>query len=292
MITKLHHWLAFTVLLLSGACSHAAITCNISSNGFSTAYFPANATANVTQTSFTVSCTRALASDPTTVSYSVSADNGLQPNGINNRALLSGTSVIKYDIFSDGSCVNKIKGNTTISGAITFASTGTLSTTTSYWGCVAAAQAGLAAGTYTDAITLTVTYGATPQSTATGMAPVNIATPATCSIVTSPGTVAFGNYVAFGGPLAASAGFSANCTNYLPYTLALGPTATGSIAGVTYTLLLQDAATLATGTSLNVTGNGLTQTYSVNGTMAAGQSGVCAVGTCSGSAGHTLTLSY
>lgn len=291
MITKLHHWLAFTVLLLFGTCSHAAITCNISSNGFSTAYFPLATATNITQTSFTVSCTRALAGDPTTVSYAVSANNGLQPNGINNRAFLSGSSYIKYDIYSGAACAPPIKGNTTISGSITFASTGTLSTTTNYWGCVPAAQTGLAAGTYTDAITFTVTYGATPQSTATTTASVNIATPATCSIATTPGTVAFGNYVAFGGALAASTGFATNCTNYLPYTLSVSPTS-GTIAGVTYTLLLQNAAPVMSGTSLNVTGSGVQQTYTVNGSMAAGQSGVCAVGSCSGTVPHTLTLTY
>jgi hypothetical protein len=36
----------------------------------------------------------------------------------------------------------------------------------------------------------------------------------------------------------------------------------------------------------------LPQTYSINGSMAAGQAGKCATATCSGSQARTLTVSY
>lgn len=291
MIARLFRWFSCTALLLSAGGVHAAITCSIASNGFSTAYSNTTATQTITQTSFTVTCTRALTTDPTSVSYTVAANNGLYANGINNRAILNGASYLKYDVYTDGACGSQLKGNTTIPGAITFAGTGSVSATISYWGCVQALQTGLAAGVYTDAVTLTLSYGPTPQSSASANAPVNIATPATCSISTTPGTVAFGSYIAFGGALAASTGFGATCTNYLPYTLAVSPT-TGTIAGVTYTLLLQNAAPVMSGTSLSVTGNGFQQTYTVNGTMAAGQSGVCPLTSCSGTVPHTLTLTY
>lgn len=291
MTSRLFRWLAGAALMLSAASGHAAITCSISSNGFSTAYSPLTVGSTVTQTSFTVTCTRALASDPTSVNYAVNANNGLYALGINNRAFLSGSSYIKYDLYIDGACGTQLKGNTSISGSILFTGTGTVSATANYWGCIGAGLTGLAAGVYTDAVTMTMSYGPNPQSTATVSAPVNIATPSTCSISTTPGTVAFGSYVAFGGALAASTGFGATCTNYLPYTLAVSPT-TGAIAGVTYTLLLQSAAPVMSGTSLSATGNGFAQTYTINGSMAAGQSGVCALGSCSGVVPHTLTLSY
>lgn len=291
MTSRLFRWLAGTALMLSATCGHAAITCSISSNGFSTAYSAATPTPTITQTSFTVTCTRGLASDPTSVNYAANADNGLYALGINNRALLSGSSYIKYDVYTDGACGSQWKGNTSISGSIVFTGTGAVSATSSYWGCIGAGLTGLAAGVYTDALTLTLSYGPNPQSTATVSAPVNIATPSTCSISTTPGTVAFGSYVAFGNVLAASTSFGANCTNYLPYTLAVTPT-TGTIAGVTYTLLLQSAAPVMTGTSLSATGNGFAQTYTINGSMAAGQSGVCSLASCSGTVPHTLTLSY
>lgn len=291
MTSKPCQWLAAAALLFCAAHSNAAITCSLSSSGFSSAYNPALATPTIVQTSFTVSCTSSAAGDPSSVSYTTAANNGLYANGINNRAFLSGASYIKYDAYIDGSCASQWKGNTTIAGTINFSGTGTVTKTHNFWGCVAAGQTGLAAGVYTDLITTTLSYGPNPQSTATTTFPVNIATPATCSITSIPGNVAFGTYVAFGGALAANASFGATCTNYLAYTLSVSPTG-GTIAGIAYTLLLQNAAPVMSGTSLSVTGSGVEQTYTINGSMAAGQSGTCAIGTCSATVPHTLTLTY
>ena len=289
MTTKLARWLAFTFLLLGAAGANAAITCSISSNGWLGGYNPAAAT--VVQTSFTVSCTSSAAGDPSSVSYTVSSNNGVNANGINNRAFLSGSSYIKYDDYVDGSCASQWKGNTTFAGTINFGGVGTVTKTTTFWGCIGAGQTGLTAGTYTDSVTVTLSYGPTPQSTATTTFPVTIVTPATCSVSTVPGNVAFGAYVAFGSALSASTGFGATCSNNLPYTLSVSPTS-GTIAGIAYTLLLQNAAPVMSGTSLSVTGSGVQQSYTVNGSMAAGQAGICAAGTCSATVPHTLTLSY
>ena len=109
-------------ICLSGAV-HAAITCGVTSSGFSTAYDPAAAGANVTQTFFTVTCTRALASDPGTVSYSVSVDNGLYALGQNNRAAFAANR-IRYDVFRDAACGTTWKGNQAISDSIAFTGTG------------------------------------------------------------------------------------------------------------------------------------------------------------------------
>lgn len=287
MRTRRYQWLAAGLLLFASACAQAAITCSVSSSGFSTAYDPTIGTKTFVQSSFTVTCDRGLSTDPTTVSYSNTNNNGLQPNGVNNRAALNG-SYIRYDAYVDSACGTQWKGNTPISGSMTFTTTGPLSKSHNIWSCIPATQAP-PAGTYTDSVTMTLSYGAAPQSTASASYPVNIATPATCS-TTAPGPVAFGTYVAFGGALAASTTFGATCTSYLPYTVAVSPTG-GTIAGLDYTLLLTPPAG-PSGTSLSATGSGALQTYTINGSMVGGQAGACSAGSCSGTVGHTLTLTY
>ena len=279
MKTKLCRLLGMVALLLLGTAAQATITCNVSSNGFFTAYDPARTTTTTAQTSVQVSCSRA-SGDPTSVAYTIKADNGLNNNGINNRAFLS-PSYIKYDVYQDSGCATQWKGNTTFSGTINFNVAPTASH--NFWGCVIALQTGLGAGVYVDTITTTLTYGASPASTATGQFTANISTPWTCSLSLPAGTtVAFGTYVAYGAAVNASAPFGVNCTNYLPYTLSISP-AGGSIAGVAYTL--------APSVSSN-TGSGVQQNMTIDGTMAAGQAGTCAAGTCSGTNAHTLIVTY
>lgn len=288
MRIRSYQWLAAGLLLFASACAHAAITCSVSSSGFSTAYDPL-VTANV-QTSFTVTCNRGLSTDPMNISYSTINNNGLTPNGMKNQAGLNG-SYVKYDAFTNSSCSNSSqwKGGTAIPGSMLFTTTGPMSNTYNFWGCVPAGAPPVPAGTYTDTVTMTLSYGPSPQSTASASYPVNIATPATCS-TTAPGAVAFGSYLAFGGALAASTTFGATCTPYLPYTVVVSPTG-GTIAGLNYTLLITPPAG-PNGTSLSATGVGVLQTYTINGAMAAGQAGLCSGATCSGTVPHTLTLTY
>lgn len=259
--------------------ARAAITCSVSSSGFAAAYDPAAASTNITQTFFTVTCTRGATSDPTSVNYSVKADNGLNPQGQNNRASF-GTRRLSYDIFTNASCGTQWKGNTAITGTITFAGTGTVSQQGNFWGCIPAGQTGLAAGTYTDTVTMTMTYG-NPQSTATGTFGVTINTPPVCTVTTPPGTVSF-TYVSFGSAVNASTSFGVTCTLALPYTMALDATS-GTIVGITYTLSLSSPSS---------TGTGAQQTFQINGNIAAGQSGTCASAACSGTQGRTLTITY
>jgi spore coat protein U-like protein len=276
---------ALLALLLPMAGAHAAITCSVSSSGFATAYSPTSGTTNVTQSSFTVSCTRGAAGDPTSVAYAVAANNGLNALGINNRAA-SGASSIRYDLYVDSGCGTQWKGNSALpvgGGTIAFAGTGTVTKTTAYWGCVGAGQTGLAAGNYTDTVVMTLSYGPNPQSTATSTLPVSIATPANCGLTQapSPSTMVF-NYIAFGTAAAASATYGVTCTNYLPYTMALDA-AGGTLLGLNYTLALSATAS---------TGSGSQQTFTITGNMAAGQAGTCATGTCTATQTRTLTISY
>ena len=288
MTSKLRFWLLLVALSLLGTGASAAITCSVASSGFSTAYNPTLPGSTITQSSSTVTCNRALGTDPTSVSYTISVDNGQNALGINNRAVRSG-AYIRYDVYLDSACGTQWKGASTIGGSIAFTTTGPVSKVHNYWGCVGAGQTGLAAGTYSDLVTMTLSYGPNPQSTYLASFPVNIATPSTCGVSPTPGTVAFGTYVAFGPALAGTTSFGATCTNYLPYTVAIAPTS-GTIAGLSYTLLLNLSG--LTGTTLSVTGNGVQQNFTIDGTMAAGQAGTCATGTCSGTVAHTLTLTY
>jgi spore coat protein U-like protein len=269
--------LAFATLLPRWA--HAAITCSVSSSGFAAAYNSATPSTNITQTFFTVTCTRGATSDPTSVNYSVKVDNGLNPQGQNNRASF-GANRLGYDVYTNASCATQWKGNTAISGTITFAGTGTLSQQGNYWGCIPAAQTGIAAGTYTDTDTMTMTYG-NPQSTATGTFGVTITTPPVCTLTTAPGTVTFA-YVSFGPAVNAFTPYGVTCTLALPYTMALDATS-GTVLGITYTLSLSSASS---------TGTGSQQTFQINGTIAAGQSGTCGTAACSGTQARTLTISY
>jgi spore coat protein U-like protein len=268
--------LSAALLLIASAAAHAAITCSISSGGFAAAYDPAAGATNVTQSFFTVTCTKGAAGDPASVNYSVTVNNGLYSLGVNNRAAF-GTNRIRYDVFTNATCGTTWKGGTAISGTVSTPSVGTFTATSNYWGCVAAGQ-GVAAGVYSDTVTMTMTYGA---STATGSFGVTISTPPTCSISSPPGNVVF-NYVSFGPVVNPSSTFGVTCSMALPYTMALDATA-GTIVGLNYTLALSAASS---------TGTGAQQTHTINGSMAAGQSGICGAPTCSGTQARSVTITY
>jgi len=272
--------IAIVLLSAASAAAHGAITCSVSSGGFAAAYDPANPLTNTTQSFFTVTCTRGLASDPTSVSYSVAVDNGLYATGVNNRAAF-GANRIRYDVFRDSGCSSKWKGSTTISGTVTFVGTGTVTQQGNYWGCITGGQTGLAAGTYTDSVTMTMTYGPAPSLVSVGSFGVSIGTPATCSVTAPPGTITF-TYLALGPAISPSTTFGVTCTYALPYTMALDVTS-AALVGLNYTLALSSPGS---------TGTGAQQTFSINGSMAAGQAGTCAAGTCTGTRVHALTITY
>ena len=134
----------------------------------------------------------------------------------------------------------------------------------------------MAAGTYTDTVTMTPSIG-TPATF-----PVTIVTPASCNISSPPDTVSF-SYTSFQStPASASTSFTTTCSNNLPYTMALDATS-GVLVGVNYTLSL--SASSATGT-------GLAQSFTIAGSIAVGQAGTCSGASCSATAARTLTISY
>lgn len=264
------------LFVLPGA--HAAITCtSITSPGVSIA-FVNNTTASV-QTYFTVSCTRGSTSDPSSVTYSVQADNGNNPVGVNNRASL-GTSLLRYDVFTNASCSSAWKGNSAISDTITWAggATGTITKQTYFWGCVTNAQTAGASGTYTDTVGMTLSYN---NMTLSGSIGVRLFAPALCTLTTPPPNLVL-PYVAFGPVVTRTVNFAVRCTTDMPYTMTTD-VAEGVLTGLRYTLGVNTPS---------ATGTGAPQTYGITATIPAGQAGQCATGSCTGTRTHTLTISY
>ena len=266
-------------LLLSVSAVQAAITCNISSPGFIDGYD--NTIQNINQTSYSITCSRSNSGDPTTTTYAVQVNNGVNANGIANQAK-SGDNLIRYDTFTNSTCSTAWKNNTTIPTPVgTITMVGTLPTTIrqDFWGCINPRLLPTA-GIYTDIVTMTPTYSAGVLG-GVGTFPVKIITPATCNIGTIPGiTLAYGN--AFGPGATATTNAPATCSNELPYTIAVNPTS-GVSAGIFYTLSLPASAT----------GTGAVQNIPITATAPPGQAGTCTTGSCTGAAQpHTLTLTY
>ena len=276
-------------LVLGGTGAHAAITCtSLTSAGFTTAYVP-NSTVSL-QLSFTITCNRGSTSDPTSLSYSVKADNGVnqQGNSNANRAALTlggTTSYINYDVYTPSCGTTQWKNNVTISGTVNWTSTQTGNSTDSqpFWGCIVLAQNPTAAGSYTDTITITATYNpGTGNTTVAGTVPVTIYAPANCVINPAPGNVNI-TYPAFSvSPVSSTTTFGATCTSPMPYSLAVSPVS-GTLAGVNYNVTLSAAS---------ATGSGTLQTYTITVTAPPGQGGTCAGATCTATQTHTLTVTY
>lgn len=143
------------------------------------------------------------------------------------------------------------------------------------------------------ALALTAMLTAPAQAaTTTGNFDVTIALTSAC-IYAKTSDVAF-TYTSFQTTAQAqttSGGFTVRCTNTLPYTMALDAAGsyTDEATNLAYTLALSAAS---------ATGNGLAQTYSVTGSIAANQAGNCATlgGACTNASStnkqRTLTITY
>lgn len=279
MTARWSRWLVVLAWLFALPAVHAAITCTTISSPGVTIYYTSNTTTSV-QTYFTVSCTRTSPSDPASVTYDVTADNGGKkgPAGTNQAQL--GPALIKYDFFEDAACSITWGGRGKISDTITWtgSATGTISKQTSYWGCINKQQTPTSSGDYTDTVNLTMKYNG---QTVLGIAPVDIYAPVNCTLSSPAGNISL-VYSAFGPQKTGSTSFGVTCTNGMPYTVATDVTE-AVLVGLRYTLTL--SATSANGT-------GAPQTFTVTATIPGGQAGSCPSGTCTGTNTHTLTISY
>jgi hypothetical protein len=293
--------LAIVAMCSGNLAAYATITCSLSPPAdVNFAYVSVTdntSAANVQQGAVSATCSRTSASDATTLSLAVSV--GLNKTSKSNHARLNagGTNFdISYDTFLDSSCSmtwdNKAHNslNATLS---TTALNVPVTLIFPYWACKPNIQnmSTYPTGLYTDRVDLTLSVG--KIDVATSSINVNIYAPAVCSISNGPGQVTF-NYSAFS-PAAVYAGtsFRANCTNFLPYTLALSP-ASGVVGGLRYTLGL-GLSTAGTASnigplSLSTQGNASgTATHYIDGSMEAAQPGQS--GTVTPQA-HTLTVTY
>jgi spore coat protein U-like protein len=274
---KLRAWWMALALLLLPQLGHAAITCSsITSPGITMSYV--NSTTTSVQTSFTVTCNRGSAADPSSLAYTVRVNNGLNPATLGRNKVMNGTASLIYDTYTTSGCGTQWSSTTAISDSMNWGTaTGPLTRQTSYWGCITTAQTATAAGVYTDTVTMTLTYGA---STRTGSLPVTIYAPAACTV--SPPSQFNMTYTAFTAtPSALTKLWNATCTTGMPYTIALDSTS-GTVAGLSYTVGLSSG---------NSTGTGSAQSFLATTTIAARQAGSCA-GSCSGTVTHAITVSF
>ncbi len=252
----------------------------------STAYASAGVVPNVTQGTVTFTCTRGAGGDP--VNLLLRAGNGINVCGGSNDASFGG-SCITYEAYQNSTCTTLWTGNNngTSIPVTLLNNTSPQPISKSFWGCIKiAGQAPAAgAGNYTDSVLMQIrnTGGGTVYNSANF--PVSILYPATCTISTAPGNVIL-NYTSFGAQVNASTTFKATCTGNLPYTMSLDANS-GTLLGLNYILDINSQAPPVTSR-----GTGAAQTHTINGSMAAGQSGTCSTGTCSVSQARNLTITY
>lgn len=167
--------------------------------------------------------------------------------------------------------------------ALDFSASNNFSTTINYYFQVPANNY-VTAGSYSDnAVTLTVNLdSATGTLVGNASFVPSVTVPDFCRLSTPPGNMAL-NYTSFSGSAAtANTTFGVQCSNTTPYSMTLDVTS-GSALGLAYTLGLSTSSG---------SGNGIEQFHTINGSIAAGQGGTCAVATCSATQPHTLTISY
>lgn len=272
------------VLALAAAPALAAYSCTVTVTAVTVVYDPTSAVQNVTTGGYTINCTRAL-TDSNSMAWTLAVNNGIHAGGGFNRVEMPVNRRYNYETyrFAPYTAAN-IWGATAavrFSGTLSFGAS-TFATTSGPFDIVMPAlQAAQPAGTYTDTVTATLRRGGTTMdTTAFG---VTVQTNNTCQLSVPPGNVNL-TYSSFqGSAAAASTTYGVRCTTLLPYTMALDATS-GTLLGLNYTLGISP--------STSGTGTGATQTYTINGSIAAGQAGTCATASCNASQTRTLTLSW
>jgi Spore Coat Protein U domain len=255
---------------------------------------------NVVTNNVSFSCTRTTA-NPNTVQFGVT--NGGNVSGGSNRARNAGPpiSFISYNTYKDAGCSSSAPlddGNG--GGRITTTLVGPLNTPETvniqFYTCVTLNQAltSFPAGIYTDQANMNVRYqGGGSAIDKTTPLSVNINAPAVCSIGSLPPTINL-TYTAFQNTAAFQfAQFNAQCTNLLPYTMAVSPAA-GVVRGVNYQLGLSTgsqggAGSIGSTPLSDVGGSTGTKVHFINASMQAGQAGQIGGAT---SNIHTLTITY
>lgn len=289
------HWLlscGMALMLFVGASSAQAQSCTITIGSLSStaAYDPFSGLTNDTQGSFSFTCTRPAGNAnryPT--SFWVGVDNGLNFSG--TPRLLASGNYLGYALYQDYPGCATTWGGT---GGFAFANSNTKNpdtvpstnpmTGTFCFRMPASQLTGVPSTSYSDTVTISV-RSTNSAGFLWGSTTFNLSTTlnASCGLTSPPGTLSI-SYTSFAGSdVSNTSAFQLRCTNTTAYLMSLDTT-TGSLLGLNYTLSLLPS---------NIgTGSGVAQNYSVQGTVASGQSGTCAAGSCNSSQAHTLTITY
>ncbi|HEY5993035.1 MAG TPA: spore coat protein U domain-containing protein [Gallionellaceae bacterium] len=279
-------------LLAFASTAQARVTCVVTNPA--TLSISYGSLYNLVSGSFSVKCTNNTAT-ARTATYQLQATVSANATGTQRRAkgLLGG--FLNYSLTTDSACLAPWNATTPNYNPVAAYTTPALVSTNPagdlhiffYYVCVPAGQTTLAADTYSDTIAIqfiknTVSGGTVTWTNGAAFTVLSAKLYGTCSFTTPPGNMTF-NYTSMSATAAtASTTFATTCTNTLPYTMALDATS-GTINGVNYTLALSAAS---------ATGTGVAQTYTINGNIAAGQTGTCATATCTGSQARTITITY
>jgi spore coat protein U-like protein len=273
-------------LLVLAAPARAAITCTASVTSVSVAYDPTSPAQNVTTGTYSVSCTR-LMSDPNTFAWSLEVNNGLHFGAGSNNVESAGGQRYRYDTYRAApyNNANEWDSNSPFTGTLNFGGSTSANTSGPFDIVMPGSQTVQPAGIYTDTLTATLrenTKG-NPPALSSPTFSVTVTTTGNCLLAAPPGNVNF-TYASFQGSAAtANTTYGVTCTTGLPYTMALDATS-GTLLGLSYSLAIAPSA--------SGTGTGVTQTYTINGTIAAGQAGTCASAVCNASQVRTLTISW
>ena len=282
--------------LLASPQAQAAYSCNMSSTSVQGIYSSAS-NLDLSGT-VTVSCTRAL-TDPNTYNYAITLDNGV--SGTSRRLYRHGgsnmnASRINHSIsrISFGG-TNWSTSTNAVTGTLNFGSGTSTTANRTYFLRVASGQTGKTVGIYDDVLAFSLRQGsATGAVIATSTITPTVSIQSACFVGTlgagnfaAPGTVAPStltlNYTSFSSVVVSSSmAFTMDCTQGTPYTLSLSP-ASGTLLGLPYSLSLS---------SSSGTGSGFAQSVTVTGTIPAGQSGNCALASCSATQATTVTITY
>jgi spore coat protein U-like protein len=279
-------------MLAFASSAQATISCNISNPA--TLNIAYGSLYNLVSGSFTVTCS-SNSNGAHTASYQLAASVSANASGTQRRAGPVSGIYLNYNLTVDSACTTAWNATSPNYNQTTLYTTPSLSTagvasdthTFFYYVCIPAGQTTAPAGTYSDTtaisfVNMSVSGGTSSFTNGAAFSLLNITTQGTCTFATPPGNMTFA-YTSFSTTAAtASTTFAAQCTNMLPYTMALDATS-GTINGITYTLALS---------ATSATGNGAAQGYTINGSIAAGQGGTCSTATCTGTQIRTLTITY
>lgn len=285
---RIFRWAA-ALLVAAAACAVQAQSCSpIAGSATATVVDIWGAAVDV-QGSLTFSCTRPAGNPrfPSTFWIGASGVNG-------SRNLASGTNPLGYSLFTDyAGCTTPWSGATgaTVANALTANGDTTLTNVTATFcfrinGGQTTAKPLTFTGTETLQVrSLTNTGFLWGSGTLTLQGTVN----SLCKFTTAAGTLTM-NYTSFQAAASTSTNaFDVSCTNSTPYSLALDATG-GTVLGLNYSVGLNAVGTQTLGSLL---GTGGAQSYSFMGSIAAGQSGTCAVGSgCTANDPRTITVTY